>query len=467
MRLNKLSLKYQIEHILTPSIQITGFEERQRVRLLLALLFAGIIGFPITAITRQASSQIWYAVLLIPIYILARTVYYRFAIRIGILVLLFPPFISATANAGTYTSHQLFLALAWLMIPITVTGLLAPVNSMVVALLGINGFILLLPVLVNIPFSHIIAPFAFNMTISTLVLIGSVIREKYARIIDGHVKELEFRVQQRTSDLEKSNQALQQEIQQHQQTQSQLKQAHDETLQALALKTNIIANVNHDVRTPLNIIILQAQKGKRAVALNDVAAPVFNNVFDSVLANSNELLSLFDNLLQLSQAGQDSMDPVNEQFRLTDLLDAVYKSVCAPSTRKNLSIQMKIDPGVPEYLYGDAGRLKQILNNLVTNAVSFSADGQILVHAYRADLAHWEIRVSDTGIGIPAKDLEGIFEPFWQADSSVTRRVNRGVGLGLTVVKQLVESMSGRISVSSEVGVGSTFTITFPLRNGK
>jgi CheY-like chemotaxis protein len=135
------------------------------------------------------------------------------------------------------------------------------------------------------------------------------------------------------------------------------------------------------------------------------------------------------------------------------------------SARKNLTLTTEIDPSLPKSLVGDSGRLHQILVNLVNNAIKFTERGGIHVRLFKPDKARWGIVVRDTGHGIPEEELEHIFDPFHQVDTTTTRE-HGGFGLGLSIVKQLIGLMHGEIRVESKIGFGTTFTISLPVKLG-
>jgi signal transduction histidine kinase len=133
--------------------------------------------------------------------------------------------------------------------------------------------------------------------------------------------------------------------------------------------------------------------------------------------------------------------------------------------KKGLVFSVSTDPSLPQELIGDDRRIRQIIINLVGNAIKFTKEGSVHLVISHPDPDYWEIQVTDTGVGIPKEAQPHIFEPFRQVNSAVTRD-NRGVGLGLSITKQLVELMRGRIVVQSELGKGSTFTVLLPLVKG-
>jgi len=136
----------------------------------------------------------------------------------------------------------------------------------------------------------------------------------------------------------------------------------------------------------------------------------------------------------------------------------------ALADKKGLAFRVGIDPELPVELYGDVNRLRQVIVNLAGNAVKFTKQGEVSVSLKRPAPAHWSIEVRDTGAGILRSEHESIFEPFRQVNNSITRE-NRGSGLGLAITRQLVELMGGQISLESEVGKGSLFTVTLPITN--
>ena len=151
-----------------------------------------------------------------------------------------------------------------------------------------------------------------------------------------------------------------------------------------------------------------------------------------------------------------------EIIKLSDLLENIHSVMDKLTTDKGLKLTSELDPNMPEVLTGDSARLQQILINLVSNAVKFTDEGSIHVQLSRLDETQWGISVSDTGTGISKEEIPYIFETFRQVEGTTTR-IHGGFGLGLSIVRQLVNLMGGNISVSSEVGRGSTFSISLPI----
>ena len=181
------------------------------------------------------------------------------------------------------------------------------------------------------------------------------------------------------------------------------------------------------------------------------------------MTNTQRLLGLVNDLLDRTQleAGQLSLRQV--EFSVAKLLDDASAVVADMARTRGLEVTTKIAADLPDTLEGDPRRLGQILINLVSNAIKFTDHGTISVRLARPDAAHWVMEVADTGRGIPLDEQAHVFDWFHQMDSSVTRE-QAGVGLGLSIVKQLVGLMGGEIKLQSQVGQGSTFTVVLPLR---
>jgi PAS domain S-box-containing protein len=226
------------------------------------------------------------------------------------------------------------------------------------------------------------------------------------------------------------------------------------------LKSTFVAIVSHELRTPLSAILGYSEMFKEAVygPMNEKQV----NMAERIMKNTTRLLGLINDLLDQAQmeAGKLTihMGPVNP----AELLEALHGLLDKTAADKNIRLTSEIDPNLPDKLNGDAARLQQILVNLVNNAIKFTDQGSIRVRLFHPNENKWGIVVSDTGVGIPQSELTYIFDTFRQVDGATTR-VHGGFGLGLSIVKQLVNIMNGEIEAQSILGEGTTFIITLPL----
>lgn len=253
----------------------------------------------------------------------------------------------------------------------------------------------------------------------------------------------------------------------------EIQRAFEET-QALLLKaeaadrakSEFLANMSHEIRTPMNGVLGMAE------LLNKTELSSRQKTFTEVIVKSgNALLTIINDVLDFSKinAGQLTLDP--GPFRLTEAVEDVATLVSARVAEKNLELIVRVDPMLPESVVGDVGRFRQIITNLLGNAVKFTEKGHVLVDVTgeRGDgVAHLQVRVEDTGIGIPPDKLGTVFEKFAQVDGSSTRR-HEGTGLGLAIAARLVELMGGRMGVESQLGRGSVFwfSATLPVHEAK
>jgi signal transduction histidine kinase/DNA-binding response OmpR family regulator len=233
---------------------------------------------------------------------------------------------------------------------------------------------------------------------------------------------------------------------------------------ANAAKSDFLANMSHEIRTPLNGVVGMVDL-LQATALSGQQG----RYTQVIRSSSDTLLSLINDILDFSkiEAGKMELDEVD--FDLNETVEEVATLLAQKAAAKGLEVACDVEPAVPTRLRGDADRLRQVLTNLVNNAIKFTASGEVVVRVSPAaeppvgDGIVIRFAVSDTGIGIPPDRLDRLFKSFSQVDASTTRRFG-GTGLGLAISKQLVELMGGRIGVQSEAGKGSTFWFTAVLR---
>lgn len=229
-------------------------------------------------------------------------------------------------------------------------------------------------------------------------------------------------------------------------------------------KSEFLANVSHEIRTPMNTIL-----GMADVALEMPMPGEQRECFEMVKTAGENLLDLINELLDFSKIESGKFSLSLAPFHLVQMVGDTVRLFAAKAHRQNLELLCDIDPDTPDALIGDAARLRQIIINLVGNALKFTSEGQVLVKVTTEDrqpelgkyLVHFQIQ--DTGIGIPADKHDAIFHPFVQADGSTTRKYG-GTGLGLAICTELVAMMGGRIWVESEPEKGSTFHFTVPMQ---
>lgn len=250
----------------------------------------------------------------------------------------------------------------------------------------------------------------------------------------------------------------------HKQVDETLKAAKQAAEQANEEKSIFLANMSHEIRTPLNAII-----GISELLLNSSLTPNQHEFLSIVLESGESLLSIINDLLDFTKIEAGKLELESIHFDLRKEIGNVFKLLSSQNTAKDLSIVWQVNPNIPQVLIGDPVRLRQILMNLVGNAIKFTLEGEVVLEVERqkVDLdshIHLLFTVRDTGIGISDEHLDRIFSQFVQADSSTTRQFG-GSGLGLTITTRIIEAMQGQIWAQSEPGKGSTFrfSLKFPV----
>ena len=223
-------------------------------------------------------------------------------------------------------------------------------------------------------------------------------------------------------------------------------------------KSKFLANMGHEIRTPMNAVI-----GFSQLLLATTLTPLQQDYVEKMYDASKSLLGIINDILDYSKIESGKFTLESTEFQMIKILDGTSGLFSYSAEKKGIELVFDIDPDLPPVLVGDPLRFKQIINNLLGNAVKFTQKGEVFLGMKRldqkGDQLTLEIQIRDTGIGMTPQQIEDLFSPFEQADASTTRMYG-GTGLGLTISKHLVELMGGQIHVESEKGMGSTFTLT-------
>ncbi len=305
--------------------------------------------------------------------------------------------------------------------------------------------------------------------ITIAILSNAIRRQKSAESkLRANEKQLEHKVQERTAELQKALVSLQQSKSETEERSLELAKKNRELNisrrsadKANQAKSDFLAKMSHELRTPLNSIL-----GFTQLLQRDSSLPKQDQSYiDIISASGSHLLNLINNVLDISKVEAGKSQLRKKDFNIESLLESVSQMLNLEASKKGILLYCTCDVNFPEYIHQDESKCKQILINVLGNAVKFTSHGQVSLRAESLQENQLKFTISDTGPGISSQDIEQLFKPFSQAEDG--NHHGQGTGLGLAISAEFVKLMGGRIEVRSEPGEGSTFTITIPYETEK
>ena len=338
-----------------------------------------------------------------------------------------------------HIKHQVHANRAWLI-----------TNAIVTALLIMGGSYLIIRHVIVKPVKHLKAVsdaiYAGQLDVRSEIATGDEF-EDLSAAFNRMLRNL-VSMQER---LKQVNASLDQKV-------DQLARTNMELFESNRIKSDFLATMSHELRTPLNSIIGFSDVLLTTVSLTDKQKRWVENIQSS----GKQLLVIINDVLDLSKMEAGQMQLHAEPFALAEVTESLIAAVRPQAEKKNIELKQLVAPDLP-HLHQDAGKLRQILNNLLSNAIKFTPEGGRVVVRVEADGDRVAIQVTDTGVGIATEDQDRVFEKFRQAANPMTRE-HEGSGLGLSIVRELSKLLGGDVSLHSELGRGSTFTVKIPLR---
>ncbi len=366
-------------------------------------------------------------------------------------------------------SHSSGEPLGWVVVALDLTEAQQAQHTIMVSSIGIGASVLGTALLMSLVLSRVVVTPIHRLTETVTRLRQGDLRARarpstsneLAQLAEGinHLGEsversqrhLEQQVEQATSDLRRTLDTLRSKNR-------ELEIATEKAESANRAKSDFLARMSHELRTPLTSI--QGFVRLLENALPEAADRSYCHIIDQA---ATSLMALIDDILEFARLQTDPQRNPPTTFALRDPLEGAVRLLAPAAHDKGVEIYLDIEPDTPDTVLGDARALRQIVNNLVGNAVKFTASGHVLVHCMRTAEQRLEIRVRDTGIGIAASQQEQIFEAFQQADSGIARRFG-GTGLGLAITQHHIEMLGGALSLHSHPGEGSEFRVSLPCR---
>jgi len=338
--------------------------------------------------------------------------------------------------------------------------------SALAALLAVGGLVVAVTAALAV---LVLAPVPHNYWLAPMVLVGGLVSYVAARTLGGRpapepvvaaVKPVQAAAVSATAKTLPSQETLMAELEELRNVQPQLLKAKQEAEAAMMAKSEFLATMSHEIRTPLNGIIPLLD-----IVLGTKLGADQRDYVLTAYKSARELLRIVDDILDYSKIEANKLELETVGMNLRELLDAVRRLMEKTAESKGLAFDVQIDPAVRVAVRGDSVRLRQVLTNLVSNAIKFTSKGSITVRVSKRGetRTHNEVmfQVTDTGVGLAPESSSRLFQAFSQADTSTTR-IHGGTGLGLVICKRIVDLMGGKIGVKSELGRGSTFWFSVP-----